>query len=95
MNKSVIVARDVMISLKQAQIADATICKIEWNNVYVIQRVFQSPSLTNDREASMVGSDIIKSFSPLARPNCNSNKPGPEGRTDVYVWMVTAIVMQP
>ena len=76
MNKSlsVIVAHDVMISLKQAQIADATICKIEWNlvavgtmslnNVYVVQCVFQSPSLTSDHEASVVGnhSGIIKSF---------------------------------
>jgi len=43
-----------MISLKQAQI-DVTICKIEWNlvavdttsfhNVYMIQRVFQSPNV--------------------------------------------------
>ena len=64
------------------------------NNVYVVQCVFQSPSLTSDREASVVGnhSGIIQSFSPLARPNCSSNKPGPEGHTDVYV---TAIVMQP
>lgn len=73
MNKSlsVIVAHDVMISLKQAQIADATICKIlvavgtmSLNNVYVVQCVFQSPSLTSDHEASVVGnhSGIIKSF---------------------------------